>query len=66
MYPLQASDHNHAGQYEEAKKCGQFAFFCNILSFVYFALAFVGGVVVLAIYFTVGFSDSPYTYTYYD
>lgn len=51
---LQAQEHNHVGEYSQAKSCGQFALLCNILSLAYFALVIVGGIVVIAIAVTVG------------
>ena len=47
--PLQAQEHNHQGDYDKAKSCGNFALFCNILSIVYFVLIIVAGVVALIV-----------------
>lgn len=50
-----AEEHNTSGQYSNAKDCGSYALCCNIFSIVYYVLAAVAGVVVVIVYFTVGF-----------
>lgn len=71
---MQASDHNNAGEYEEARRCGQMALACNILTIVKYAIAIVVIIIVLIVYFAVGFgsaaaaaADCNYqcTYNYY-
>lgn len=53
---MQASDHNQANQFDQAKGCGQAALFCNVFSVAYYVLLIVAAVVLLAIYLTVGLS----------
>ena len=52
----QASSHNDSGDYESARKFGKVALCCNSLVFVYYILLILAGVVLVAVYFTVGFS----------
>lgn len=55
---MQASDHNNAGEYEEARRCGQMALACNICTIVKYAIAIVVVIILVIIYFAIGFSSA--------
>ena len=55
---MQASDHNNAGEYEDARRCGQMALACNVCTIVKYAVAVVVLIILLIVYFTAGFGCS--------
>ena len=55
-FRVQASDHNNAGEYENAKQCGQMALCCNICTIVKYVIAIVLAIILVIVYFTVGYA----------
>ena len=53
---IQASDHNNAGEYANAKQCGNMALGCNICAIVKYVILLLATIAVVVVYFTVGFS----------
>ena len=61
---MQASDHNNAGEYEEARRCGQMALACNICTIVKYVIAIVVVIILVIVYFTGGFATACVTECY--
>ena len=53
---MQASDHNDAGNFDNAKQCGNMALGCNICAIIKYVLFLLVGIALVVVYFTVGFS----------
>ena len=50
---VQASDHNDAGKYEDAKTCGNMSLFCNLCSMIYFVILLLAAIgLVVAVFVT--------------
>lgn len=49
---MQAQSHNHDGQYQSAKQCGELALCCNILVILKYILLVIAGVVVVVLFLT--------------
>lgn len=47
---LQATEHNRAGEHEQARRCGLFALGCNIATFVMYAALIAGLIIFVAIF----------------
>lgn len=62
---MQASDHNNAGEYEEARRCGQMALACNICTIVKYVIAIVVIIILVIVYFTAGFGCTTECYNNY-
>ena len=52
----QAEEHNNNGEYSQAKSCASYSLGCNICSIVGYVIAGVGVVVLVIVYYTVGFT----------
>ena len=56
----QAQSQNEAGDYNSALSYGKLALACNIATFVYYAMAVIGGIIALVLLFAVaGISNNP-------
>jgi len=53
---MQSSNHNNAGEYHKAHTFGKAALGCNIAVFIYYGVSIVAGIILIAVYFTVGFN----------
>ena len=53
---MQASDHNNAGSFDNAKQCGNMALGCNICAIIKYVIFLLVGIALVVVYFTVGFS----------
>ena len=53
---LQATDHNSAERYEEAKTCGNMSLFCNLCALIYFVVLIVAIVAVVISILAIGAS----------
>ena len=51
---VQASDHNDAGEYEDAKTCGNMSLFCNLCSMIYFVILFLAAIGLVVAIFVAG------------
>ena len=58
LYHTQSSNHRNSGEYHKAHSFGKAALGCNIAVLIYYGLSIVGGIVLIAVYFTVGFNTA--------